>query len=266
MGKLLDFLYRRRTGVLFIVLEVVCFWLVVSFNQRQNADFLNSSNSLAAYVSTNSQNVSDYFSLTEINSQLMRENELLQKRLLLGNSVPDSLRIQEESYSTLGARVINNTFRRSTNYLTISSGSNDGVEVGMGVISPVGIVGQVKSVSENYATIYSVLHPNLMISSELKRTNTVGTVQWDQRSYNEASLKFIPRHIDMRVGDTVVTSGFNSVFPSNSLIGIVSDFNLEEQMTFYEARITLSTDFTSLPNVFVVLHDRKLEKDSIEAR
>lgn len=265
MRKLLDFLYRRRTFAIFLGLEIVCFWLIVSFNQRQNADFLNSSNALSAQISTGSQNVSDYFDLIEINEQLMLENELLQERLNDKIVFADSLSIPSESYQVQGARVINNTFRRSTNYLTILSGSEQGIVAGMGVISTAGVVGQVKSVSSNYATVYSMLHPQMLVSSTVKRTNTNCSVQWDQESYDKASLKFVPRHIGLKVGDTIVTSGFNSVFPPDINVGIVSDLNLEEHMTFYEAKVKLSVDFTSLPSVFVVVHETKMEKDSIEA-
>ncbi len=265
MRKLLDFLYRRRTFAIFLGLEIVCAWLIVSFNQRQNADFLNSSNALSARISTSSQNVSDYFDLIEINEQLMLENELLQARLNANVAVPDSLSIPSETYYVKGARVINNTFRRSTNYLTILGGREQGILPGMGVISTAGVVGQVKSVSNRYATVYSMLHPQMMVSSTVKRTNTNCSVQWDQESYDIASLKFVPRHIGLKVGDTIVTSGFNSVFPPNVDVGVVSDVNLEDHMTFYEAKIKLSVDFTSLPSVFVVIYEMKLERDSIEA-
>ncbi|MEP5613271.1 MAG: rod shape-determining protein MreC [Cyclobacteriaceae bacterium] len=266
MRKLLDFLYRRRTFTIFIGLEFVCIWLIVSYNQRQNADFLNSSNALSARISTSSQNISDYFDLVEINEQLMLENEILQAKLNDRDSFSDSvMQASSELYSVMGARVINNTFRRSSNFLTIAAGSDEGIIPGMGVISAKGVVGQVKSVSAQYATVFSLLHPKVMVSSTVKRTETNCSVQWDQETYDQASLKFVPRHINLKVGDTVVTSGYNSVFPPNVTIGIVSEINLEEHMTFYEAMVKLSVDFTSLPSVFVVVHETKLEKDSIEA-
>ena len=264
MGKLLDFLYRRRTAAIFISLEIVCFWLIVNFNQRQSSDFLNSSNTLSAQISTKSQNISDYFDLIEINKQLTFENELMQAQLNNKKHDQDSSFLYSEKYAVIGARVINNTFRRSTNFLTISRGENAGILPGMGVISALGVVGQVKSVSENYATIYSLLHSKVLVSSNLKRTDTRCTVQWEQESYDLASLKFVPRHIDLKIGDSIETSGFNSVFPPGINVGVVSEFDLKEHMTFYEAKIKLSTDFTSLPGVFVVVREQKAEKDSLE--
>ena len=263
MRRLLDFLYRRRTIAIFIGLEIICAWLIVSYNQRQNADFLNSSNAMAARISSTSESIADYFSLAEENERLMMENELLESKLLALQQGEDSSSFLNGSFSLVRSKVINNTFRRAANFLTIDAGQNNGVKPGMGVISGFGIVGQVKSVSSNFATIYSVLHPNVMVSASVKRTDTNCTVQWDQRSYDEASLKYVPRHIDLRVGDTVITSGYNSTFPPGIDVGIVSDIGLEDHMTFYEARVRLSTDFTSLPYVMVVIDEFKQERDSL---
>ncbi len=264
MRKLFDFLYRRRVIAIFIGLEVISAWLIISFNQRPSADFLNSSNALVARTSATSQSISNYFKLEEINEQLILENAMLQSQLsarILSSEQPLDSTAQ---FLVVGARVINNTFRRSENYLTIDIGKKDNISPGMGVISPSGVVGQVKSVSKNYATVYSVLHPKVMLSSVVKKTNTSCTIQWDQKEYDKASLKYVPRHIDLKVGDTIVTSGFNAVFPPSINIGIVFEVTLQNHMTFHEASVKLGTDFTSLPNVFVIIDEFKTEKDSLE--
>ena len=264
MQRLLDFLYGQREIGIFLFLEILSIWLLVSFNQRHNSAYFNSSNFLAANISQSTKNVSEYFALSEINNRLMRENELLQAQLQRLQTAPDSFVDTIAQYQVIGGKVVSNTINRSANFLTISSGMQDSVEVGMGVISSYGIVGQVKAVSENFATVYSVLHPNLMVSSKVKRTQTKGTVQWDQRDAYHASLKYIPRHIKLQIGDTIVTSGFNSVFPDDLPVGIIDELDLEDQMTFYEARIKLSTDFSSLDYIYVIKDLLKSEKDSVE--
>lgn len=263
MQRLLDFLYQQREIAVFIGLEILSAWLLINFNNRYNASFLNSSNEAAASLTQTSNNINDYFQLTEVNEQLMLENERLQQELRLLRTEAFSYLDTVDQYQVVGARVINNTFDRSANFITISAGRKDSVEVGMGVISSFGVVGQVKSVTNNFATIYSLLHPKLLISSKVKRTDTKCTVQWDQEHYDRAGLKYIPRHIRLNEGDSIVTSGFNSVFPENILIGTIDELNLEEHMTFYEAKIKLATDFTSLYHVFVIKDLFKPEKDSL---
>lgn len=247
-----------------MVLEILSIWLLIVYNRRYNASFLNSSNELAASIFQVSNNVSGYFQLAEINEKLVNENEKLLQQLTLLKQKPLSYKDTIGRFSITRANVINSTFSRSINYITISAGERDSIEPGMGVISSSGVVGQVKSVSKNFATVYSLLHPNLLVSSLIKRTNTKATVQWDQEDYDKASLKYIPRHISIKKGDTIVTSGFNSVFPENILIGVIEEFELSEEMTFYEAKIKLATDFTSLKNLYVINDLLKNEKDSLQ--
>lgn len=264
MQNLLYFLYRFRTFGLFLLLEGICAWLIIGYNNQPNAAFLNSSNRLVAGINTLTSNTGDYFQLKTINDQLIRENLLLREQLAnvsLGLVEIDS---SVRKYNLFKAKVINNTFQRSMNYLTLDVGSKDQVFPGMGVIGGEGVVGQVKSVSGNFATVTSLLHRNLMISSSVKRTRTLCTVQWDGNSPLEASLKYIPRHIPITIGDTIVTSGFNAVFPENIPIGTISEYQLEDNDVFYEAKISLAVDFSSLEYVYLVQNVMKAEQDSLE--
>lgn len=264
MRKLIDFLYSKREIGVFLFLVFISTWLLVGFNQRPGSAFFNSSNMVAASISQKTNDFSDYFELKEINNRIIKENKFLKTELQKLKTSPDSYVDTLGRFQVIGAKVISNTFTRSKNFLTLAAGRKDSVEVGMGVVSSSGIVGQVKSVSGRFATVYSVLHPNLMISSKIKRTKTKGTVQWNQSSFLHADLKYIPRHIDLQVGDTVVTSGFNSVFPENLTIGVVDQVNLEDQMTFYNAQIKLSTDFSSLDYVYLIKDLLRFEIDSIQ--
>jgi rod shape-determining protein MreC len=264
MRRLLDFLYQQREIAIFLGLEIVCAWLIVNYNRRYNASFLNSSNTTVASISQTSNDVSEYFRLDKVNAQLMEENTLLENQLRKLTTDKGAYIDTISQFQVIGAKVINSTFDRNLNFLTIKAGKKDSLKAGMGVISAFGVVGQIKSVSENFATVYSLLHPNLLVSSKIKRTDTKCTIQWDQEDYAHASLKYVPRHIKLNIGDSIVTSGFNSVFPENIAVGVVEEFSLDEHMTFYNAKIKLATDFTSLYHVFVIKDLLKHEKDSLE--
>ncbi|HCX23194.1 MAG: rod shape-determining protein MreC [Flammeovirgaceae bacterium] len=264
MQNLLNFLYRFRTFGLFLLLEGVCAWLIIAYNKRPNAAFLNSSNSLVASVNSMTSNTTNYFQLKQINDHLVAENQLLREQLAnqsLGKVEIDS---SKERYILRKAKVINNTFRRSMNYMTLDAGMNQGIQPGMGVISGAGVVGQVKSASGNFATVTSLLHRNLMISSSISRTKTLCTVQWDGISPLQADLKYVPRHIPIQVGDSITTSGFNSIFPDHIMIGTIASIELEDNDVFYDAKIDLSVDFSSINFVFVVENLLIEEQDSLE--
>lgn len=266
MQQLLAFLYRYRIFGFFLFLEVICFWLFVSYNRYYNAYFFNSSNQIAGRVQTLSTNTSDYFELRQINEKLAKENTRLREALVnqpIGHD-PDQDTLLTAQFQLVQAKVVNNDFKRSRNYLTLDVGGNQGVEPDMGVIGPKGVVGKVKSVSRHFSTVTSLLHQGLMVSSELKKSSTLCTTQWDARDPKRAELKFIPRHIPLAVGDTVLTSGFNSIFPEGIVIGTVYSVVLEDESPFYNAQVELATDFPSLEYVYVVKNVLKQEKDSLE--
>lgn len=268
MQELFHFLYRFRTFGLFLLLEGVCAWLIISYNNRQNAAFLNSSNSFVASINSITSYTSDYFRLRQINDQLASENLLLREKLAnasLSRPASDSLEMADSAkYRLIKAQVINNTFRRSMNYITLNAGREEGITPGMGVISGTGVVGQVKSVSGHFSTIISLLHQKLLVSSKIRRTGTLCTVQWDGVSSEEAMLEYIPRHIQLHEGDSIVTSGFNTVFPAGILVGTISAFELTDNDVFYKAHINLAVDFSSLNYLYVIENALKNEQDSLQ--
>ena len=103
-----------------------------------------------------------------------------------------------------------------------------------------------------------------MISSQLNKTNTLCTVQWNLEGPSVADLKFIPRHISVNIGDTVSTSGYNAVFPSEVMLGTIMSFQLPDESPFYLAKIKLFSDLSSIDAVYVIRNPLKNEIDSLQ--
>ncbi len=266
MLRLLEFLYKRRLFILFLVLEGVSFWLLFSYNYRYNTFYLNSSNRMVGQVAEQINSVSRYFNLEKANAELAAEN--LRLRRLLGKraQLPDTaLNISDSAEFKLSlAKVVNSSYRHSRNYITIRINPEDSITPGMGVVSGMGIVGRTKSVSSKFATVVSVLNPKLMISGRVKKNKALCTVQWEGGDPTVASLKYVSRHLRLNKGDTIVTSGFDSVFPKNYLVGVVHEVDLKKESAFYDATIKLATDFTTLHTAYVVNQLYKEEKEELE--
>jgi rod shape-determining protein MreC len=273
MERLFLFVYANRAFFTFLLLELFCAWLIVENNRYQGAKFFNSSNSFIAETNNVSQGVREYFQLREINRTLAEENASLRNQLQKENPLitqVDSLTVRDSLSVTqfvfVSAKVVNNSVDRFTNFLTINRGTNDGLEAGMAVISPQGAVGKIKTVSNHYSVVTSLLNVDVMTSALLKRTGHFGTIQWDGKNPNTISLKYIPRHVKPLVGDTVVTSGYNAIFPEGIMIGVVSEVKLREEDPFNELKVKLSQDFRKLSYVSVVKSMLKHEQDSLEQR
>jgi rod shape-determining protein MreC len=135
----------------------------------------------------------------------------------------------------------------------------------MGVISSDGIVGKVMSVSQNFATVSSLLNIDVYVSTNLKRNNTFSSLHWDGKDMLKTKLMYVPRHIQLQKGDTIVTSGYNSIFPENILVGFIEDFNLTENASFYDIDVQLSNDFSKLAYVYVIKNPLKEERIQLES-
>ena len=268
MQRLFQLLLKYRAFIIFVLLEFLSGWLIIQNNQYQSAAFFNSSNALAGNIINATNYITEYLSLRKVNQELSQENAFLRNQLLRNPSVTtgstsiDSPLSVEFDY--IPAKVINNSTRRFQNYLTLNKGSDDGVEAGMGVVGIHGIVGVVKSSSNHFATIISLLHGNMLVSSKIESSNTFCTTKWDGVDPLRANLLYVPRHIEVNIGDTVSTSGYNAVFPENILIGTISQVKLPEDATFYDIRIDLSTEFHRLSYVYVLQNNLKAEKVSLE--
>lgn len=209
--------------------------------------------------------------MRKINTELADENAQLRTKLEQRNQSLYTLEVRERvdpkiinRFDFISAKVINNSVERFKNYITIDKGALDGISPGMAVISAAGAVGKVKSVSDHYAVLISLLNTDEFTSSIIKRTNHFGSINWDGKNPRYSQLNFIPRHANPTVGDTVVTSGFNAVFPEGVLVGIIEEVSLGPEAQFYDLKVRLAQDFSSLAFVEIVRSSLLYEKDSLE--
>ena len=108
-----------------------------------------------------------------------------------------------------------------------------------------------------------MLFRSLKISARLKENNYFGSLGWDGKDYRIAILTDIPYHVKIREGDSIVTSGYSTIFPEGILIGTIRDFNSEGR-NFYTIRVNLSTDFKKMAYVNVIRNLKKNEQLKLE--
>jgi rod shape-determining protein MreC len=266
MDRLLHFVYQFRAFFTFLLLVLFCSWLIVENNQYQSTRYFNTTNRLAANIISFSQGVREYFSLRKINADLAEENANLRSQLERYAHIDSAYTDTVRRFDFVSAKVINNSTQMSKNYITVNKGTEEGVQPGMAVISTKGAVGKVKNVSRHYAVLISLLNVDEQMSASIKKTGHFGTAQWDGTDPRMINLNYIPRHVTPLVGDTVVTSGFNAVFPPDILVGVIRKASLKEEAPFWEIKVELAQDFGRLSFVEIVRSYQKAEKDSLELK
>ncbi|NOS90415.1 MAG: rod shape-determining protein MreC [Cyclobacteriaceae bacterium] len=271
MERLFKFVYKYRAFFTFLLLQLFCAWLVVENNQYQSTRYFNSSNQIAASIISTSQGIKEYFSLRDINKDLASENASLRKKLDDTNQIIEEIKLAQvknlaiiNRFDYISAKVINNSTSQYKNFITINKGLDYGLAPGMAVISQQGAIGKVKSVSDHHAVLISLLNIDDHVSSKIKRTGHFGTVQWDGSDPRLIDLRYIPRHVSPLVGDTIVTSGYNAVFPEGILIGVIKEVKLSEESPFHQIKVELAQDFGKLAFVEVVKSNLRAEQDSVE--
>ncbi len=271
MRNLFRFLLRNYFVMMFLGLEAFSFSLIVSLNNYQRVTFANSSNDLVGTVYERFSHLDDYFNLRQTNARLAAENASLRKQLQfrIMNQInypinrPDT--VDAPAYYFASAKVISNSVNKQFNYITLNKGSRQGIKPDMGIINADGVVGVITNVSPNYSTGLSLLNKRFSIPAKITKNNYSGNLAWDGEHANTADLREIPFHIMVNVGDTVVTSGYSSIFPEGIMIGIISKFDVESGTNFYNIKVDLSTNFRTLKYVEVVKNTKQAELKKLES-
>src|SRR5690606_8718430 len=128
---------------------------------------------------------------------------------------------RQQEYRVITAKVVNSTWHKPKNFLTLDKGTKAGVHGDMGVIGPNGIVGVVRDAGPGFASVISVLSPDIKTSVQMRRTGHFGLLYWNTNDPVTSSVIDIAKHARINVGDTVETRGGDGIFPAGIMVGIV---------------------------------------------
>ena len=276
MRALFNFLVKHNDWFLFLLLEGISLVLIVRFNNYQSATFFTSAGSMAGSVYSMFMDANRYFHLKTENDGLLAQNVALTRELselkeqltelrnsetLLNDSLVKSI---DSGYKFLTANIINNSLNSVNNFITLNKGSDDGVRPEMGVFNSDGIVGVVYLTSENRSIVIPLLNSKSSISCRVKGSESFCSLSWDGGDTRYSNLIDLPRYAQFEKGDTVVTSGFSSIFPGDLPVGTVERIEDSADGMFYTVRVKLFVDFSRLTSVFIVGNDEYEEQSQLE--
>jgi rod shape-determining protein MreC len=274
MRNLWIFINRYNAFFLLIIFFTAGVVLTVKNNSYQRSVTINSSNEIVGNAYEKLNVIVKYANLGKVNDSLAFENAKLYTQLLKMRNIDSAKNITvvdtltEQQYTYLPARVVKNSITLRNNIITINKGSADGIRSGMAVISPQkGVVGFIRDVSPNLATIQSLLHKDTKISVNIKKNNALGSLVWGEKNFNyrKAYIKDIPNHFKVNLKDTVVTSGFGS-FPPGIPVGSISNSGIATGDNFLTIEINLFNDFSTLQYVYVIKDKFAEEQKSLESK
>lgn len=271
MQQILNFLIKHNHWFLFILLEGISFVLLFSFNNYQSASMFTSTNEVAGNIYSMISDVDGYFTLNDENQALLEHNkeliseiEALKEELATLRDSSAIAAFPDGKFRFNTARAVNNSLNKLQNFITIDKGENDGIGSEMGVFNDKGVVGIIYQTSGNFSLVMPLLNSKSMLSCRVKGSNSFCTLRWHGEELQYSYLIDLPRYAIFQQGDTVVTSGFSSIFPADIPVGEIERLEDSDDGMFYRARVRLFVDFASIDNVFVVGNDDKKEQDTLE--
>lgn len=261
MQQIAYFIEKYKYFLLFLLLEFIAIGFTIQSHSYHKSQFINSTNSITGGLLSSSMSFFEYGILKDDNKRLAKENAQLRTLLDItpdevNTLMLDSLEIKNKYISS---KIIQNNYTKRNNILTINKGSKDGIYIDMGVVNNTGIIGFVNKVSENYATVLSVLNSNSKINARLKKNSYFGTLTWDGIDYRISQLLDIQRQANITVGDTIVTGGKSILFPENIPIGIIKSFDSTNK-NYSNIQIELFMDMSNIGFVYVI---QNLDKQEI---
>ena len=135
--------------------------------------------------------------------------------------------------------------------IVVDQGQTSGIEVGMGVMAPAGLIGRVIAVADHSATILPITQPTSAVNAKvLGSTGATGIANGTPNG--RLVLRYLPQHEALEVGDTVVTSGLGGTFPRDIAIGRVSFVRSRDIGMFQEAEIEPLVGMVGLERVLIV--------------
>lgn len=256
--------------MLFLLLIIISLSLTIQSHSFHKSKVISSANFLSGGVYEKMNNVNEYFNLKIQNDELAKENARLKSLLF---NIKDTTKLPEidsiygvKKIDIIISKVIKNSYSVHENYLTLNTGSKQGVKQDMGVINSLGIVGVIENTSENYATVLSILNTSRPLNAKIKKSGHYGSLSWNGRSTGFVQLTDVPRLASVRKGDTIVTGGLSDIFPENINIGTIEKVLTDNETNFYTLDIKLFNDMTSLGYVYIIKNKDTPEINNLEKK
>lgn len=277
MRNVFLFLKRYSVFIFFLVMQGLALSMLFSYNRFHQTAYGMFSNEVAGNLNKRANKVESFFTLSEQNQALRKQNATLLSYLPSGSLIPDSAfqlvtdTVAVDSlksyrqYQYFDAKIISNSVFLQQNYIVLHRGSAQGIVPNMAVVGTDGLIGTVISVSENMSIVMSLLHRQSKVIAVLKKGSGLGEVSWDGKDPRYLVLSKIPKTIVVKKGDMVVSSPYSDKFPPGLPIGYVEKIDQDQETNTYKLKIKTAVDFYAVQHAYIVKNLLQEEMDQLKS-
>lgn len=254
------YVHRHRQGKTGFIDNVII--SLTGYFQKQSIYFVRGAQSFVEHylvlVNTKKENEDLRKEVAYLRTKLAALQEVETENSRLRESLRFSTQVEQP---LLAAHVIAHDVSSDYFGIRVDRGKADGVIAGMGVISPAGLVGRILRVTHSYSDVLTLVDPTSNIDAVVQRTRARGIVSGQAKQVS-CKLKYIDRLEDVAVNDTVVSSGFGSIFPKGLLVGYVTAVVPNPSGVLQKVTVKSAVDIYRLEEVFIVFPPAESEKVS----
>lgn len=201
----------------------------------------------------------DMAAMREEINRLQAENALLQQEIIALReqaseaevlaALLDYARSQPGS-RYLASNVIGRDISPFIRSILIGKGSDDGITVGMPVVTAQGLVGRVEEVFATYSRVQLITDPESAVNVKFQQARTEGILS--ARLNGEIYVDLIDLNAELTEGELVLTSGLGGKYPPDIPVGSVTSIRRRDFDLFQEATIQSSVTFDQLSLVLII--------------
>lgn len=189
--------------------------------------------------------------LKEDLNNLLKERQKYREALLENKRLRELLSLKEKEHRYVtAARVIARGTDQWSNTFVLDKGLSDGVTKDMLAITHRGLVGKISSVSDSYSTLLLLTDINFSSAARLQESRIEGVLSGT--GFRKCLLKYIPYEEKVEQGNTVITSGLDSLFPQGIPIGYVSKVNKKGTGLFQDIEVLPFEDTSKIEELVII--------------
>jgi len=272
MRNLIELLSRFGHIFLFLFLEIVCFTFIIRFNQTQNEIWANTTAIFSDGIKSRVNYISNYSRLQIVNDSLRAENADLLERIVNYRVYDRDKSFQafeldstHTSYNLIPVSICDKTINLRNNNMTICQGTSDKLHARMGLITKKGVIGMTSACSDNFCKALLVTNHLSRISGLIKGKDYNGNITWPGKDPRILEMRAVPKYANVVLGDTIVTSGYSTLFPPDIPIGIVSSYKIITGQNELSIEVAMLEDLATLQEAYAVDFTQKNEKAAVAA-
>lgn len=231
-------------------------WMSTTYGHQRTALSQWSIRMAGTWIDAGSQ-LSEWSSLSESNRQVMLENARLRAELEFLKSQ------QRERWSVRESEILRSPGWNQSPWMILDRGGRDGISPGTAVLSMGHAAGKVVDTTAHEAMVLTLIHPGAQWSVRVGSLGPSGRLVHESEDIRRARVLDIPWAHLVLPGDSVLTTGFDGVFPADIPVGFVIDVTGNEADEFQTVHIELGANYPSSRHALCLTNPRKERIDSL---